>query len=254
MLKCYQAEMIKNRHTMAGRLGILMPLAVIALSIVLTKEYVVIDSYNWWYMGLMSAEIGIICGMAEERDRRLKNRGILSLPIRMRQIWDGKVLYGIRVLAVSMLILTLTTAAVSVGLKELFKFTFPIDIAIKQQLTAGVILFASSLWQIPMCLIFDQLFGNAVGLLLHVTSYGILSVILSLKPYFMAVPGGVAARLMCIVLKILPNGLPAKPDSMTFSPELLEPSGILAGVLSTLIWFFLLWGIGRRWFERRVQE
>lgn len=252
--RCYRAEVLKNRHTVAGKLAVFMPLIVVGLSVVLTKEYVVIDCYNWWYMGLLTAEMGIICGMAGEREKRLKNRGILSLPMNMKQIWDGKVLYGIRALALSILVLTLTTAAVGAGIGKIPGVTFPIYISIKQQLAAGVLLFVVSLWQIPLCLLLQQLLGNAVGLLLHVISCGILSVTLSLRPYFMALPGGIAARLMCIVLGILPNGLPAKSGSMTFSPELLEVSGIPAGIISALAWFFLFWGIGRRWFEREVQE
>lgn len=252
--RCYQAEVIKNRHTVSGRLSILMPLIVVGLSLGFAKEYVVIDSHNWWYMGLLPAMVGIICGMSGEREQRLKYRGVLSLPISMKNIWDGKVLYGIRALTLSVLILVVTSAAVNTVLSGVFKLAFPIEISVMQQLAAGIVLFAVSLWQVPWCLILQQLFGNAAGLLFHVVSYGILSCTLSLYPCFMVLPGGVAARLMCIILKILPNGLPARPGSMTFSPELLDSSGIPAGILSTILWFFLLWLVGRCLFERKVQS
>ena len=70
----------------------------------------------------------------------------------------------------------------------------------------------------------------------------------------MLLPGGIAARMMCIVLKILPNGLVAEPGSLTYSPELMERKGLLIGITVSLLWFALFWFAGRRWFERKTEK
>lgn len=90
--------------------------------------------------------------------------------------------------------------------------------------------------------------------LIHVAGYGLIAPVVSLKPYFMLLPGAVPARLMCSILGILPNGLPACPESMTYTPELMEYGWIPVGILSSLLWFFLLWGISRRYFEKKAVE
>ena len=103
--KCYQAETLKNRRTAAEKLAVWMPLAVVFLAAVLTMDYVIIDSYNWWYIGVFPGCTALICGIVLGKETRQKNRNILTLPVNMRKVWDGKVLYGIRQLAVSVFLL-----------------------------------------------------------------------------------------------------------------------------------------------------
>ena len=98
-----------------------------------------------------------------------------------------------------------------------------------------------------------QVIGRFPMILLHEGSIFLISVTMSLKPYFMLLPGGIAARLMCIILKILPNGLIAKPGSMTFTPELMDWKGVPVGILASLGWFAVFWIVGRKQFERQVQ-
>ena len=88
--------------------------------------------------------------------------------------------------------------------------------------------------------------------LLHMGSYILCSVELSLHPFFMILPGGITSRLMCIILKILPNGLTAEPGSITFTQELVQWDGLPAGITASVVWFLLFWFVSRKWFERRI--
>ena len=250
--KCYRAEVMKNRHSAAGKLAVGMPLAGVLLAAALTMDYVVIDSYNWWYTGLLPSYAALVCGAAAGREKRQGNRNILSLPVDLKKIWDGKVLYGVRMLGIAMAVLCMAALLINVVEKEFFHMEFAVDITAKSQLAAAVALFLASLWQVPFLLMLQQFFGSAAALLVHVAGYELLAVTVSLKPYFMFFPGAVPARLMCMVLGILPNGLLAQPGSMTYTPELVKKGMLLPGLAGALIWFFLLWGIGRRLFERRV--
>ena len=68
----------------------------------------------------------------------------------------------------------------------------------------------------------------------------------------MIFPGAIPARLMCVVLKVLPNGLLAKEGMATFALELLDERMVGAGILSALFWFIFLWFLSRKIYERRV--
>ena len=252
--KCYKAEVLKNRHTAAGKLTVGMPLAVVFIAAVLTEDYVVIDCYNWWYMGLLPAFTALLSGVMYEKEKRQRNRNILSLPIDMKKIWDGKVLYGIRMLFISLFVLCGAVLLAGFLFKELLHIELAVEIGIENQLVAAAVLFFTSLWQVPFCLLLLQLFGGAAAPLIHVVGYMCMAVVISLKPYFMLLPGAISARLMCSILKVLPNGLVARPESVTYLPELVTYKGVLAGIISSILWFLLLWKVGRQVFERKVAE
>lgn len=91
-------------------------------------------------------------------------------------------------------------------------------------------------------------------LLLHVILCNAMAIFLSLSPIYMLFPGAIGARMMCPVLGILPNGLPAQSGEMTFAPRLMDSSSIPIGMVASVIWFLLLWGVGRIDYERRMKR
>ncbi len=254
MRRYYLAESLKNRHTYIGILIILMPLLNVCLAAGLTADYFTIDSYNWWYIALFPGMLALIGSALGNRDKKMGNRAIWVLPADMGSVWDGKVLYGIRCMGISLSVLLAAVLCISTGLEQILQKTFVIEVSAGRHILAVGVLFITSLWQIPFCLLLQQIFGTFPMVLLHIGSYIVLGVELSLCPYFMVFPGGITARLMCIILKILPNGLVAESGSMTFTPELLEWKGFWPGVLASLIWFLGLWAAGRRWFQRQVER
>lgn len=254
MNEYYMAESIKNRHTYAGKLIWIMPLIAVALAAGLTGNYFTIDCYNWWYTILFPGMTAFLCGAVGNRDRKLGNRAIWTLPVNSGAIWDGKVLYGIRCMGIALLVLAGVILAASVGMEQILHIAFRINLTPGQQIFAVAVLFTVSLWQIPFCLFLQQITGLFPMVLLHMGIWGLCSFWLSLKPYFWVFPGAIAARLMCIILGILPNGLPAEPGNITYSPELVEWTGLPPGILSSLFWFFLFWRLSRRWFEKEAEK
>lgn len=91
-------------------------------------------------------------------------------------------------------------------------------------------------------------------LILHLVLYNVMAIFVSLLPVYMFFPGALAARMMCPVLGILPNGLPAQSGEMTFAPRLMDSSSIPIGMVASVIWFLLLWGVGRIDYERRMKR
>lgn len=254
MIEYYMAEKLKNRHTSAGKLVWIMPLLVVFLAGGLTGDYFTIDCYNWWYTTLFPGMTAFLCATIGERDKKLGNRAIWTLPADLGAVWDGKVLVGIRCMGISLLVLGGMTLSVSFLLEQVFRCVFRVSLTPGQQVLAVLVLFITSLWQIPFCLFLQQVIGTIPMVLLHVGSFTLCDVILALKPYFMILPGGIPARMMCLILKILPNGLVAEPGSMTYTPELMEWWGLPMGILAAVLWFFIFWSVSRKWFERKVAD
>ncbi len=256
-----QAENLKYRRTALKALTILLPLVSISFAAWLTGEYFTVDSYNWWYMGLCPGMLAIICGIIGGKDKRKKNLTIFSLPCDIGRIWDAKVLLAAGLSAAAMLCITIFTIVTGEVMENILHLSFGLQSTsfvlhptIKAQIAAGFLIWLTTLWQIPFCLLLTQKTGPFVMFLIHMGSYIVQAAIFSLKPWFAVFPGAVTSRLMCPILGILPNGLPAVEGQMTYAPELMEMGNLLAGVPAVLLWFALLWLLGRKWFERQVER
>lgn len=246
MRNYFQAERLKYRHTALPGLVILMPLLCVFLSAWLTCNYFTVDSYNWWYMTLYPAAIGIGCGMIGQKERQKKNHTILSLPCSMGKIWDAKILTGILFSGVSMVCMTVFVMIVGRLMEQTLRITFIIRPSAAAQAAAGGIIWLTSLWQIPFCLLLSQKTGSLVMFVAHTAGYIVQASLLSLKPYFAVFPGAITSRLMCPVLGVLPNGLPAAKGQMSWSPELMERENLYIGILAAALWFAFLWAVGRK--------
>lgn len=249
-----KAEALKHKHTSMLKLLILMPVVCAMLAAVLTHVFFAVDGYNWWYMGIYPGLIALICGMLVGKEKKMKNRAILALPCDMGRIWDAKVLYGILVSGAAMVLLMILVIGIAFLLEHVLNVTFIIRPSLFSQLEAGVLLWLSFCWQIPWCLLLAQTLGRTVMLILHLVLYNVMAILVSLLPVYMFFPGALAARMMCPVLGILPNGLPAQSGAMTFTQKLMDSSSIPVGIAASILWFLLLWGAGRIYYERRMKR
>lgn len=253
MVRCaYRAEVIKNSHTASEKAAVLMAVLAAAVPALLSREYYMVNVLNWWYIALLPGMMAVICGGVCKREQRSEYRNILTLPIDVKAVWDAKVLYLARLLFLS----GISVTGIAVLMKSILKYgmhtDYVWDIDYKSQVVAMLILTVTFLWQIPFCMILEQLMGMPLMLAVHMLLYVVTACSLSLKSYFMVFPGAVPARLMCVILGILPNGLPAREGMETFSPELLDESMMGAGIFSALLWFIFLWIFARRIYERKV--
>ena len=154
----------------------------------------------------------------------------------------------------AMLLLMVLVILISFFLEHVLNVTFMIEPSLSSQLAAGALLWLSFCWQIPWCLLLAQTLGRTVMLILHLVLYNVMAILVSLLPVYMFFPGALAARMMCPVLGILPNGLPAQSGAMTFTQKLMDSSSIPVGIAASILWFLLLWGAGRIYYERRMKR
>ena len=204
----FQAEQLKYRHTSVVAITLGMPMFTALLAFWLTSSYFSVDVYNWWYIGLYPGFLGILCSIIGKKDKQKKNYTIWSLPCGMEQIWDAKILVGIKMSAVAVAGLTLFSMMGQMLLESVGNLKMRQAIPIPAQILAGIVLWLTTLWEIPFCLLLAQKISTFLMLVIHVGIYSILSTSVSLKPWFALFPGAITSRLMCVVIKVMPNGLP----------------------------------------------
>lgn len=252
MKNYFKAERLKYRHTSLKGITVIMPLLTVLLAAWLTHVFFAVDSYNWWYTGLYPGFLGIICGMIGGKDKGKKNHTIGSLPCSMGKIWDAKVLVGMVMSGISVICVVLFTIFTGKAMEMGFHIQFIAEPSVGMQILAGLVMWLTTLWQIPFCLFLAQKLSTFLMLVIHMGCYMIVAVTVSLKPWFALFPGAITSRLMCPILGVLPNGLLLQPGQMTYSPELAEMGNLLVGIPASLLWFGFLWWGSRRWFERKV--
>lgn len=250
----FKAEVLKHKHSSVSRLTILMPLISVLMSAVLTHVYFAVDGYNWWYSLLAPGFTGLLCGIVSEKDKKLGNRAIWSLPCDMKRVWDAKVLYGIAVSGAATVFLTGMVMIISYLLETQLHVNFLIRPSFPAQLAAGTLIWLSFCWQIPWCLFLAQMIGRIPMIILHFAGYSMSAFFMSLSPVYMLFPGAITSRMMCVILKVMPNGLPAKVGEMSYTPRLLDPSSIPIGIAASIVWLALLWLLTRLWYNRKVEK
>lgn len=254
-MKCYfKAEKMKYRRTFLWGLMILMPVVCTFLSAMFTHNYFAIDGYNWWYFAMMPGLLGIVCGQIGGKDLKKQNRTIGSLPADMGKIWDAKIMLSAMISGISVLILMLLVLSGAAAMEKGLHMTFINPPSVRRQILAAVLIWFTFLWQIPLCLFMVQKIGMLMMIVINLAFSQIFGALLSLKSFFFVIPYGITPRVMCPVLKVLPNGLPAEPGQMTFTPELLSVLAAGIGILCSLLWFAGLWYFSRRWYKRQVER
>lgn len=79
-----KAEVLKHHHTAINKILIFMPVICAVMSAFLTNIYFAAAGFNWWYMGIYTGFIALICGLLVGKEKKMKNRAILALPV----IWE----------------------------------------------------------------------------------------------------------------------------------------------------------------------
>jgi ABC-2 type transport system permease protein len=244
MFQYFLSENLKIKNTFLSKLTWVMPILTILLSMLLAATYFQIDNYNWWYTMMLPGLLSLSCALLSRVDGSMKNRGVLSLPIDLKKIWIAKVLVGIKNITLACIVIfvcaQLSPLVVNIQAKGEFPFV--------NSLVATVLLIITFMWQIPLCMFLGYKIGLFPTALINLV-LNIIFTILSVGECWWAIPFTYPARLMCPVLKILPNGLLAEPGSQTFKPELLDTWVIPFGVLVSLILFLAITYLTAKWFK-----
>lgn len=247
MYSYFKSEALKMKHTFARKLIILAPMFTILLSLVLAPMYFKSNCYNQWYSMILPGSISLGCTLVAIKDQKMKNMAVISLPINLKKVWISKVLVCTAMLIVASMILFLGTLV----LGGILNLNETIRIPITNGFVGILVLAITFLWQIPLCLFLGSKIGMFPTILINMAAYAVLGILTATKSILWMIPYAIPARLMCPILNILPNGLPAVEESVTFKPELLSSDVILPGIIISVILFIILTMITAKWYERQ---
>lgn len=225
------AECQKLKRTFTKKLIWLTPIVTLFISGILRLGTTFQSGgYNWWYTAMLPGMLTLICsGIIQKDKKKLKYRGILSLPINPEKIWIGKIGACVFLYFISCIIFFV---CVTLG-----GIVHGSSIPIIQSAAASVLLFITFLWQIPWCMFLIERLGLFAAVIINVissTAFAVIALKMSIG-WMWWIPYAIPAHLMCPVIKVLPNGV-----SVPANDPLLSTKIILPGVGITLILFFVL--------------
>lgn len=237
-----RAENLKCKRTFARKLVVIAPVCTVLLAF-MGGIYFVANGYNWWYVLLFPGFITLLTALVNlNEEKKLHYRAVFAMPVSLAKTWTAKTaLIGIYVAAASVIhlggiLLGMFTVRSCPGM------TVPAD----KLMLATLLLIVTSLWQIPLCLFLSKKCGLLFTVLFNVGGGTALNLLTVSKFFWWVCPYSWAARLMCPVLGLLPNGLFAKSGD-----PMLNPSSIPAGIVLSLALFAVLLLLTADWFRRQ---
>lgn len=239
MVRYFEAESLKLKRTFARRLVLFAPLATLLLTWALAAVWFQVNAFNWWYILLMPGFIALICALSDQKEtKKLGYRGIFSLPVSLKKVWIAKNLTLIFYMALSNLVLL-------IGI--LLGGTFvPDPLPLGAACLGMLLIFITSLWQIPLCLFLSGKVGIVGTVIIQVGIGDVLGILFATKSGWWLCPYSWTARIMTPVLGILPNGTLAQNGD-----PLLNPAAIPVGIALSLLLFALLLLATTVWFPRQ---
>ncbi len=250
MGRLLRAEKMKYRRSGTDMLWYLLPVLTLAVAFVLSTTYGTVSAYNWWYVGMYPAMTGLLCCLAAGKDGKMEDRAILSLPVPLARLWDAKVLTCILWMVKANILLALAVWITGNLIFPHLGMSQTLQVSLSQAGAAVLVMVVAGSWQVPFCLFLGRRLGMLPALLIQMglTLTGILAAV---TPFWMVDLYAILPRMMCVVIGVLPNNMPARPGNPTFSAELLDPASLAPGLAISLALLVLLWCLSRRWYERK---
>lgn len=220
-----KAEHLKLKRTFTKKLAWLAPVVAALFGVILMAgPSFQQGTYNWWYAMLLPGMLSLLCaGVIQKDTKKLCCRALLDLPADPAEIWIGKIGICVWLLLVSCVIFFVV---VTLG-----GFVYGSHIFFMQSAFASLTLFATFLWQIPVCMVLADQLGLYPAIFLNYAA-NIVFLIGTAKTVLWWIPYSIPARLMCPIIKVQPNGLVVPKGD-----PLQNTDVILPGILISLVLF-----------------
>ncbi|ENZ35279.1 MULTISPECIES: lantibiotic immunity ABC transporter MutE/EpiE family permease subunit [Clostridium] len=246
MFKYIISENMKIKRTFAKRLMFIAPFMIIVFSTLMAGPYFQIDIYNWWYTIIFPGVLAVECLLLLNIDGKNKNKGVLSLNVNLKKVWVSKVVVAIKNITISCFLI-FVAAQTSIYVSPFESIS---NINFINGFLAFIVMILTSMWLIPVYFYIGKKIGLFPSVIISMCA-GIFSIITAVESWWWVNPLSYTARLMCPILKLLPNGLMAVKDSQTFKPELLEISQIPFAIVVSIILFAVFTYMTAKWYEKQ---
>jgi len=241
VIRYLSAEHLKFRRSVSRKLVVIVPLLNLLVSFLMNPTYTVTNTFNWWSIFFIPLTVALLSGLSHQKEQRAVNYNrIFSLPVSLSRIWYGKVF----IIAIYMLLMLLVFELMLFALQLIF----PSLIQVSPTLLAILLLWVSTLWQIPFCLWLSRRWGMTGTLLINVMTGLVLGIYAApLRGWWLS-PWSWPIRMMCPAIGVHPNGVP-----LTAGDPLWNFAVIPAGLLFSIVLFLIvLLGTGFA-FSRQAQ-
>ncbi|MFD3157895.1 lantibiotic immunity ABC transporter MutE/EpiE family permease subunit [Haloimpatiens sp. FM7330] len=237
-----KAENLKLKNTFTKKLILIMPLIVLLLGNLIPPYYEQ-DCFNWWYTTILLGYISLICFLVHQKEnKKLKYIGVMSLPVNLKKVWISKVLLIGTYILISCIILSIGILNGRIMYPGAIKNPMPVTTV----MIAGLIIAITSLWQIPLCFFLSKKIGLFPTILINTVVGIVLNLFTVNKELWVFCPYSYTTRLMCPIIRVLPNGLLAKTGD-----PLLNPNVIFPGLILSIVLFIILTLVTAYWFSKQ---
>lgn len=216
----------------------LSPLIPVALALITMGGSLFLEgAFNWWYTLILPGTFSMIVSFAASAEKKFNHHGLFAICINKRNLWFAQILTN----SCFLLILNLMFLFMLL-ISGMF---FGIGIPFIDSLNASLVLFLTLAWQIPILMFLSEKMGYFVTIMISlICNWGFGIFFSPTKLWF--VPFAIPARLMCPIIKVMPNGLP-----LTDGNKLADHKVIMIGIAITIVLFVIFSFITALWFERR---
>ncbi len=222
MEKYFVSEWLKHKKSFAVKLLVIMPLVTVLLAVLMMAgNYVQMLAYNWWYLLFLPFVVSYVSAYMISNDRKKNFHGLFGIAECKQNLVYGKVLA-----ATLYLVITCAAFGIFVGGTG---YVFGRQIGLMENLLAIIILIVTFTWQIPFSILIALKFNVVFAVLVNVVCNIVFACAYAEESLWW-IPFAVPARMMCIVLGILPNGLLAE-DAAAFGDWVTVAGGVGISVL-----------------------
>lgn len=240
-----KAEWLKHKHRFNRKLLWIAPLVTILLAyFMMGGSYLYQGAFNWWYILLLPGSMALLAAFMVDQEKRKNRHGMLAVVEKKSRLWRAQVEVGTLMLLIMCMLFWVFITVVGVCVKLPMQDIYD-SISLGVSLIACIVIFLSVAWQIPLWMFVAEKVGVVITLFCSmVVNIGCQIVFAESDKWW--IPFAIPARLMCAIIKVLPNGLQVEEGSY-----LLDESVIVPGIAITM----LLWSVGTaitgKWFEKR---
>lgn len=234
-----RAEYQKTGRSMRRRLIWAFPAATFLLAYALTSgmaNLYAVSVWNWWYTLLLPCMTALLCCLSMAQEKKVDYYNLTTCSADKRKLMLGKVIcIGGMILASNMILF----AGASLG-----GFLFAARVPAGGAAAAALLLTVTQLWEIPVFLFLGGRFGTMAGLCicLFLTVGG--TVFSQTGKWYLLV-SAIPVRIMCPLLHILPNGIPAEAGD-----PMLDMAPVAPGVCLSVLWFVFALVLFLNWFDK----
>ncbi len=238
MFNVVKAEFLKQRHRFNLKLVWISPLIPIVLVLVLMHgRFFIEGAFNWWYTLILPGTLAMLIAFTVSNEKRYNRHGLFAVCIDKKKLWIGQIL-------MKTIVLLLMNGVFFICL-VLAGFIFGLPVPVTDSIVACGVLAFTFAWQIPTFMFVSEKIGSVYTIMLSLfCNMGFGIVFATSKLWY--IPFSIPSRLMCPIIKVMPNGLPLEEGH-----RLMNSNVIITGMLITGILYVGISLITAVWFNKR---